>query len=51
MYDQNDLPEKVNKIGYLEYNYDNNAFYYSNNNNHKIFINFFDIKSVCNKYH
>lgn len=50
-YNQDNPLEKVNKVSYLGYNYNNNKFYYFNDNKNKVFINFFNIESVCNKCH
>lgn len=40
---------KVNKVRYIKYNLNNIKYYYSNNSNNKIFINFLGIKSICKK--
>lgn len=49
-YNQDKLPEKVNEISYLRYDYNDKEFYYLNNYNDKVFVNFLGIKSVYNKY-
>lgn len=41
------LNKSTNHLGH---DYDNNEFYYSNEDNDEVFVNIFDIKSVCNKY-
>lgn len=47
-YDQDKTFDIANEVGYVSHKFNMNKFYYFNNENDKIFINFLDIEIVYN---